>query len=352
MRTLPFLLMLAVSPSAFAGSGALAIKTMREPLPVKEVERSLILPKGWLQLDLSYDRHVGTGAWGADGSKLPFQNASWIYDTQRARLSYGLSPQIELYWELPFREGHLTNPTLGAPGHTTDIRDGGMYDPRIGMKYELIQRDPPAPLGSDDRPQPGKTSVALLVDYKGPAGKESPGTYIGGPLNVSGFVFTTGTPDLSLGISAKQQVGPIGLTGTVDYVHRFGGVVQYLVELDQLQFLGRIKPGDELKADAKVELQAGPFVPYGDLRFTARDTTRIGTTAPTPRPNKYLSDVVDSSGNALDLDAGLLVDVSRGVDIRAHVLLPLMGEDLQFFPIEDLQPTLGPTFGGSVQVRY
>lgn len=349
MRTLslPLLLMLAVSSSAFAGSDALGVKTMREPLPTKEVERSLILPKGWLQLELAYDHHVGTGAWTADGKKRPFENASWTYETQRARISYGLSPQFELYWELPFHEGHLTNDALG-----TDIRDGGMYDPRIGVKYELVQRDPSAPLGSDVRPEPGNTSVAILVDYKGPAGKESPGTYIGGPLNMSGFVFTSGTPDLTVGIAAKQQVGPLALTGRVDYVHRFGGVVQYLVELDQLQFLGRMKPGDQVKVDAKAELQAGPLVPYGELQFTRRDTTRIGTTAPTPSPNKYLSDVTDSSGIALDLDAGLLVDVSRGVDVRAHVLLPLMGEDLQFFPIEDLQPTLGPTFGGSVQVRY
>jgi hypothetical protein len=325
----------------------MAIKTMREPLPTREVERSLLLPKGWLQLDLAYDHHIGTGAWSSVGDKDMFETATWAYDTQRVRISYGLSPQWNLWWEVPFHEGHLTNDALG-----TDLHDGGLNDPRVGAKFELLQRDPPPPLGVDVRPEPRKSSVSLEAEYKGPAGNESPGTYIGGPLNQSGLIFTTGTPDLQLGIAAKTQLGPLALTGRVDYMHRFGGVVQYLVELEELQFLGRIKPGDQLKVDAKVEVQAGPLVPYADARFTRRDTTRIGTTAPTPTPNKYLDPVTDSDGVALDLDAGLLVNVSRGVDVRGHVVLPLIGEDLQFFPIEDLQPTYGPTFGGSLQVRY
>lgn len=323
------------------------MKTMREPLPAHEVERSLLLPKGWLELELAYDRHHGTGAWSPDGERDPFDHASWVYQTERATLTYGLSHQIELSWSVPFHQAHLTNDLLG-----TDTSDSSLGDPRIGLKYELIDRDPPPALNSNEPRPPLDHSVALEFDYKAPAGKETPGTYIGGPLNVSGFVFTTGTPDLSIALAGRKQFGPIGLDARVGYVKRFSGVTQYLIELENLQFSGRIKPGDQIKADAKVLLQAGPVVPFADFAFVRRAITRTGTTSKWPNPNANLSDVPESDGIAMDADVGLLVNASRGVDVTLHMKIPVAGEDLQFFPIEDLQPTLGPTFGGSLQVRY
>ncbi len=346
MRTFPLLFILA-APSAFAGSGALGVKTMREPLPAHEVERSLLLPKGWLELELAYDRHNGTGAWSPDGAREPFDHANWVYQTERATLTYGLSHQIELSWSVPMHQARLTNDLL-----LTDTKDASLGDPRIGLKYELIDRDRPTAIGSNEPLAPLDHSVALLFEYKGPAGKETPGTYIGGPLNVSGFVFTTGTPDLSIALAGRKQLGPIALDASLGYVKRFSGVTQYLIELENLQFSGRIKPGDQIKADAKVLLQAGPVVPFGDFQFTRRAITRTGTTSKWPNPNSNLSDVPESDGIAMDADVGLLINASRGVDVTLHAKIPLVGEDLQFFPIEDLQPTLGPTFGGSLQVRY
>jgi hypothetical protein len=353
MRTfLPLLVCLTacslLAPSAaVAGSGALGVKTMREPLPAHEVERSLLLPKGWLELNLAYDHHLGVGAWSADGQREPFDDARWVYQTERATVTYGLSHQLELMWSVPVHQAHLTNERLG-----TDTKDMSLGDPRVGLRFEFIDRDPPPALGSNEPRAPLKHSAALELEWKSPAGKESPGTYIGGPLNVSGFVFTTGTPDLTVAVVGRRQFGPIALDGRLGYVKRFSGVTQYLIELENLQFSGRIKPGDQIRLDAKVLLQAGPVVPFGEVKVLRRGVTRTGTTSKWPNPSSNLSEVPKSDGVAVDADVGLMFQASRGVDITAHAVLPLVGEDLQFFPIEDLQPTLGPTYGASLQVRY
>ena len=52
------------------------------------------------------------------------------------------------------------------------------------------------------------------------------------------------------------------------------------------------------------------------------------------------------------MTSGLLVNVTRGVDIRLDVVLPLEGEDLQFFPIADIHPTRGTTYQTAVELRY
>ena len=59
-----------------------------------------------------------------------------------------------------------------------------------------------------------------------------------------------------------------------------------------------------------------------------------------------------SNGVALDVEARLQFQVNRNLDLEIYTVQPVMGEDLQFFPLEDIHPTLGPTFGGTVEVRY
>ena len=62
--------------------------------------------------------------------------------------------------------------------------------------------------------------------------------------------------------------------------------------------------------------------------------------------------VEDSDGWSLDLTPGVVLNLTRGVDVDLAATLPLRGEDLQFFPIEDLEPTRGLTFHGAVELRY
>jgi hypothetical protein len=327
--------LLSVSSTAAAEGGPFAAKTMREAFPAREIERPLSLPKGWVELTLGVDQKNAIGAWSPEGERDLFESTEWTYRTEYALVRYGLAQRWELWWQIPVHQAHLVNSDLG-----TDTRDGAVGDARFGARFKLYDAEPP------------RRSVVAEVGYKGPSAPESPGTYIGGPQNVSGFVFTTGTPDLSIGVAGKQQFGPAALTVRVGYVRRFSSVVQYLIEMEELQFLGRINPGDQLLSDVTLQVQGGPVVLFGGAELEYRGTTQIGTTSGGWNPARNLDDVPGSSGNAIDATAGVQLNLSRGVDLEAHALFPVKGEDLQFFPIEDLQPTLGPTYGGSVELRY
>lgn len=326
---------LAATTDALAGSGTFGPKTMRVEMPNREVDRPILMPKGWVELALGYDYKRGVGAWTADGERHLWESARWNLHTQTATARYGIAPHVELWASLPFKEGLLVNEPRGV--RTSDWSIG---DFKLGGRWEIWGEDDP------------QAQVALESWYKGPSGNETPGSYIGGPLNVTRFVFTTGTPDLYLGVAAKKTFGPLAVGGRVGYTKRFSQLVQYLVELETLQFLGRIKPGDMFTAEASVLGQAGPVALEVVPRFGARGTTAIGTTSPGLNASKNLEDVVGSSGWTLDVDGRLYLNITRGFDVIAWASVPVRGEDLQFFPIEDIHPTLGTTVGGVVEVRY
>ena len=58
-----------------------------------------------------------------------------------------------------------------------------------------------------------------------------------------------------------------------------------------------------------------------------------------------------SEGWSLDLTPAVTVAVSRGVDLRVAMGIPLRGEDL-LFPLEEITPTRGFTYSGSAEFRY
>ena len=80
--------------------------------------------------------------------------------------------------------------------------------------------------------------------------------------------------------------------------------------------------------------------------------TRLGVSAPGLFPGKDLAPVEGSDGWSADLDANLIVNVSRGLDLTLGVNLPLRGEDLMFFPLEDIHPTRGLTSSATLELRY
>jgi len=317
-RTLLFLLGLGVlAPSAMAGG--FQAKTMRETLSAREVERPLLIGKGWLEFGLGADMKTATQFWDADGEKVDFaDNAAWTYTTERLDIRYGVAHRGELYWTVKTHYVHLTNEVLG-----TDITQFGLGDPNFGARYELFRSQ--APL----------TSVIAYGDYKAPAANESPGNYVGGPSTFSAVVLTTGTPDITLGLAAKQQFGPAAITLDAAYVRRMGGVVQYLIETELNQFSGRIKPGDQVRLKGDLLVQAGPVALNGGAVLTRRDETLIGNTAEGAFMNKNMNAVEGSDGVALDALAGATFNITRGVDFVARASIPVKGEDLLFWPIED-----------------
>ncbi|MBN2797959.1 MAG: hypothetical protein JXX28_02315 [Deltaproteobacteria bacterium] len=332
-RFLATMMVLALSADAYAGVGA--VKTMRQPLPAKEVERSLNMPKGWLEFDFGAQRKIGVGSWTADGEKHLFDSTQWTYDTARLDVRYGMSNRVEIWWSVPFHQARLTNELQG-----TDTKDASLGDAWFGYRLNLSRQDSPL------------SDLVFEAAYKGPMGQEAPGTYLGGPLNVSSFVFTTGTPDAKLGFAGKRQFGPIALSAHAGYMKRFSGVVQYLVELDNYQFSGRMKPGDVIYGDVGLLGQVGVFAVQAQPEFQQRFASRIGTTGPGLNPSSNLYEVEGSDGLSMDLRLTGTVNLTRGVDVSVMALLPMMGEDLQFFPLEDIHPTYGNTYGATLELRY
>ena len=236
---------------------------------------------------------------------------------------------------LPFHYERLSNDLLG-----TDTHQFGIGDPMFGWKVEPFRSMAPV------------TSWILYTWYKGPAGNEAPGNYIGGPDTFTNFVVTTGTPDLAFGSAIKRQLGPLAGTLDVAYVHRFSGATMWAIETTNNQFAGRVKPGDIVKVAPDLMLQVGPVALHGGVVYQLRQLTKIGTTTDGWFPGKDLSAIAESDGWSLDVPAGAVLNITRGVDVDLAVNVPVRGEDLQFFPIEDLQPTRGLTYSGTLELRY
>jgi hypothetical protein len=320
-------------PSAEAAG--FQIKTMRAPLSAVEVERPLVIGKGWLEGAIGYDYKAADGGWDADGNPYAWDSAKWLYTTERLGIRYGISRDGELYWDIPFHYVRLVNPVLG-----TDTQTFGIGEPKFGWRLQLFNKQIPT------------TSIVTDLQYKMPTGQEAVGTYIGGPNTVTTFPLSTGQADLALYLRAKQQAGPLAITGSIGYVHRFSGVTQFVIEVDQYQFAGRFKPGSEVRAELSPMVQVGPLALHADATYRRWFQAALGTTSGGFWWDAYLEPVADSDGWSLDAGGGAILNLTRGVDLAAGVNVPLRSEDLLFFPLEDISATRGITYSTTVELRY
>ena len=327
--------LIALFVGGTASAGGFEAKTMRDALAAREVERPLVIGKGWLEAAFGYSVKNASGYWDADGEAHAFDDARWMYSTQSVTIRYGLARRSELWWRIPMHYARLTNKSLG-----TDTSAFGLGDPSFGYRLELYRSSAPT------------TSVVGEVFYKAPAGDDSPGNFIGGPNTFNNIVMSTGTPDMGLALKAKRQVGPFALFVGAKYTHRFSAPVGYLIETKFHQFQARIKPGDLVDYDAGIMVQIGPVAIHNTWYFQNRMETRIGTASDTLLGEANLIPVAGSDGASMDTAVGVVFNFTRGVDVSFDVRQSLKGEDLQFFPIEQIHPTRGTTYSAAVQLRY
>ncbi len=332
-RKLILLGLVVASQPALAGG--FEAKTSRETLAAREVERPLILGKGWLEFGLGTDVKVATGEWSPAGEPVDWTDTTWLYTTESVRVRYGITRRDELYWDFNTHYVKLTNGNTDEP-----LTDFGLGDPHFGYRYEVFRSR--APL----------TSIVVLADYKAPLGNEAPGNYVGGPYTFSRVVMSTGTPDVTLGVRGKRQFGPVALTLGAAYVRRFSGIAQWAIETEYNQFNARVKPGDERVVDGSLLVQLGPVALDGGAVLRTRDAFKYGNSVEGPQPGAELKTWEGSDGWSLDSVFGLTFNATRGVDLVLGARVPLRGEDLQFWPLEDVQPTRGNTYSGTVEFRY
>jgi hypothetical protein len=329
-----WLLSLLVAAPEVQAAGFQA-KTMRAPLSAVEVERPLVIGKGWLEASLGYEQKFADGAWSSEGEAIEWESARWLYTTERLGIRYGFTRSTELYWDIPFHYARLKNEVLG-----TDTEGFGIGEPKFGWKWELLNRNIPT------------TSVVIDLWYKMPTGQETAGTYVGGPNTFGAIPMSTGQADLAALLRGKQQFGPVAVEASAGWVNRFSGVSQFVVEVDQYQFSGRFKPGSEVNVALSPMVQLGPVAVHGNLAYRRWFEAALGTTAPGFFVDANLDPLAGSDGWAVDAGGGAVVNVTRGFDVLASVSLPVRGEDLLFFPLESISPTRGPTLSASVELRY
>jgi len=330
------LLLILIAPMiGVASAGGFEAKTMRDSLAAREVERPLVIGKGWLEAGLEYAVKDTNGYWDSDGNAQTFENANWQYSTQSLTLRYGISRRAELWWRLPTHSARLTNKELG-----TDTSTFGMGDPSFGYRLEIYRSSAPT------------ASIMIETFYKAPAADDSAGNFIGGPNTFTNIILTTGTPDFGVGLQGKRQVGPFAVILGARYTHRFAAAVGYLIETEYHQFQARIKPGDLIEYDAEFLLQLGPVALNNKWFFTQRMETRMGTASDDLFGVANLTPVEGSDGASIDTQLGALVNITRGVDLSFNVRRSVSGEDLQFFPIEPLHPTRGTTYSTALELRY
>src|SRR5690606_12542391 len=97
---------LLVTPASDAWAGCRP-KSLRDPVEAQEVARGLLLPKGWVQLEVGVQRKIADGAWTSEGERRTFETKRWIYDQEYVGLRMGLGPRSEIWWQLPFVQATL-----------------------------------------------------------------------------------------------------------------------------------------------------------------------------------------------------------------------------------------------------
>lgn len=295
----------ALFATAWAGLG---VRTSREPLPSREIERSVVLPKGWTQLELGIARSVATQAWDETGGAVPLE-VPWRSTSVAIGVRYGLAPGWEMFGELPWRAS------------TGWVAQQGFGTAEIGTRFALERSEAPF------------HSIALEFAGRAPIG------FDGGSLEVPGPVpITTGTGDLRVAVGGRRAVEGVLFRGRLEATRRFAGRVGWSE--------GWVKPGDQGAAEVEVAVQAGPLLLGPSVRGVARGPVRTGDSRGSLFP------VRTSAGANVDLSLRLLLQLTRGLELEGRLSRAVLGQDDQFVFLDELNPAKSRVTGLKLRVGW
>lgn len=269
-------------------------KRSRAPFSALEVERSLVLPKGWFEIALVH--LSGRGEMDtADGL-----SGSWAVHGQELSARVGLARRLELFAALPVHE---------VPG------EGVMGDASFGGRWELAGTDLPS------------TSLAVELGFGGASGRNPPvlGWVQDGEISLT---FIGGHPSGWVSSAVRRQFGPlaVGVRGE--------GRVLMGKELDVVGWVG---PSGWLSLEGLMLLQGGPFVFRVEPRVVARGRPSL------ERAPGWESTWVTESRARL----GAEVHVSRGFELGFVADLVLGETSGPRFILPAFH-----RFGGTTRVRF
>jgi hypothetical protein len=319
--------------SGAAEAGPFSSKSSQGELARRSVDRTHVLPKGWLELGLRLDHKSSDQYRGADGG-LREQPAGMTWQHSRAWLEVqqGFSSRVMLYARIPYVRSSL----LPATGN--DITTLAMGDAHTGVVFQ------PFRLNAID--------VAFSADLKAPSGVEWPKD-TGGPGNTGSFLTGTGITNVGLFAHvAWRYDGLLKASASTGYVRKIPGIVGYVVATEGFGN-GVINPGDEWSSTAELK---GNVTEYAWARvgadFRRMGETKIGINGDGER---QMDPVRHSAGQWLDVSAALGFEPTEHWLVEAGASLDRLGGDTRPFAhlgLEEFSPQPGLEWSGKVAVRW
>jgi hypothetical protein len=309
---------------------------MQGDFPQLEIERELVLPKGWLELSVAGDQKVSTNYRDEVGALKPRSNGTvWTYRQTWLRIEQGFSNRATLYAHIPMVRASLENDS----GVYTQTR--AMGDVHAGIRFQ---------------PQLGvQTKLAFELDLKTPSGLEWPSDFIGGSNNTTSFLTGTGVTNLGVDIHGRQVFNDtLALDARIGYTHKFPSVVGYVLETGGFGN-GWLNPGNETRLQGSLICQVGPRLTlHGDLRHSTRLAHRTGTSG-SSTIEVDLDTLTGTESQYFDAGGGLQLAVNTNLEIRAQALGQVSGTDTRTFAhlgLEELSPQPGVTSELEVVLRW
>lgn len=280
----------------------------REWLGARPVERPLVLPRGWTEAAVGWERHRATGSYGADGQPTQWQSPMRTRELT-ASVRIGVAPRVEV------------NALAGlARSAIEDQALAGLAVAEVGVRVRLLQQALPL------------SSLTTAVTYQLPVGLNVPArTQVASPSR----------SDLALGRGASAFRPALRLRRQYGALRLDAGVVGELVLPAFIQQGStRVDWGDG------VGLETGGLFQIGPVGFTATLTAvRWG--------DDRVGDVrVASAGWQVHVEGGGVISLNRSIDIVVVLHHGLRGRPTWFSGSPDLSATPGPRRSVSAVVRW
>jgi hypothetical protein len=279
------------------------------------VERPIVLPRGWFEW-----RGAWTGASLDGGFDAAGRRVAWPdpirRDEAELSLRVGLRDGVELWW----RGG------LGVQGGV-----GGMLDPAFGARIGLAEQAAPA------------SGAAVELSWEPAAGREGPATLASDPSGATGLAMSSGTTDAAAGLVVRRHLGAIRITARGGIALRLPGRVGF-ESVGGGAGRARLDPGDRLPAEVELLLQAGPLAATGAIRATWIAASRVRDEGPWRR--------LDDAGVAVDLRAGGVASLTRGVDVSIGGAWALRGPPSSLHPNPELAAAWGRRIDLALELRH
>ena len=302
--------MIALLAAAALASG-LQARTGRAPLPAREVERAVVLPRGWWAVDADLSWKRAAGLWGMEGQRL-LRDPAWRTTRLASTVRHGLGRSVELGAQVPWEWA-----TLGEQRART------IGDPVIWGRLALVREEPPA------------RSLALELRHQAPLARWPHGA--GAAVWSAGLIGRVRHGGLRVEAAARAERWTAGRLREVPSRYRGGGPYW-------------VKPGDRWVMTTEALYQVGPL--WTALRPTVirRGPLQLGRGPAVFPAEDYLPEV-EAGAWTVDLGSSWGAQLTRGWTVSGGVSGSVVGAGRAFFPTEAIHPARGRTWRVGVACR-